>query len=82
MGVGSIFRNSSSEVTNNRSVGVEEVIAGHARFAWNTSRNDNDLDTIESLRELFLCITDNFTGGINMTDVGSDTRSTSDVVET
>ena len=37
---------------NNTGVDVEEILAGHARLPWHTSRNENHVSTLEGTGQL------------------------------
>lgn len=62
------------EITDNGSIGVKEIIAGHSRLAGNTSRDKNNLRSLKGSSEAGWrwVIAGNLGLSINVTDVSSD----------
>ena len=52
--VGAVLCNCGAKWFNNASINVEEIITGHARLSWNTSRNDDNIGSLQSFAELLL----------------------------
>lgn len=51
VGLGGVLSSGLGEVADDGGVGVEQVVAGHAGLAGNTSGDDNDLGALEGLGE-------------------------------
>lgn len=45
--VGGMLCDRLNEGLDNASIDVEKVITGHARFPWHTSRDDNQVSTLQ-----------------------------------
>lgn len=58
------------------------IITGHSRLPGDTSRDDNDLGSLESLSESIVLSTetDCLGRGVDVRKVGSDTGSAADIV--
>lgn len=75
--------NTHGNVTDNRSVDVEQVIAGHARLARHTGGNDNDVRTLQRLFQATVggqVALDN-RGGVDVGDVRCDAGRIDDIVQ-
>lgn len=81
MGIWCVLCNSLSQITDDGGVCVEEIITGHSRLAGDTGRDDDNLDALECLCELFLWEAYYFAGGVDMADVCCDTGCTTDIVQ-
>ena len=51
-----VLGGSLCEFTDNGSVGVEEIVAGHARLARNTGGDEDNLGTLESSGDICLFV--------------------------
>jgi hypothetical protein len=51
MSLGSSFADGLGQITNDTSIGVEQIIAGHSRLSGNTGGDDDNLSTSEGLSE-------------------------------
>jgi len=74
---------SCSKVADDGGVCVEQVVTGHAGLARNTSGDENDLSTSQALLELSitLVVASNSALSVDVADIGGDTGSTPDIVE-
>src|SRR5260370_38283310 len=80
-GIRRVFGNRLGKVTNGRCSGVEKNVTGHARLSGNTSRDEDDLGTRKGMGNLLLGVPIDFASGVDVADVGGDTRSTSDIIK-
>jgi hypothetical protein len=76
-----ILTDGLSEVLDNRCIGVEEMVPCHAWLLWDTSRNDNDLDSLECIPKLLWCIPIDFSSGLIMAHIGSDAGSPENIIQ-
>ena len=63
------------EVADDRGVGIEEVVAGHARLSGDTGGDENDFSTLESGCQSAGCriISGDLALGVDVGDIGCDT---------
>lgn len=75
LGLGGGLGNSLGEVANDGSVGVEEVVTGHAGLAGDTSGDEDDLGILEGGGETLggRLVAGDLGLGVDVGDVGSDT---------
>jgi hypothetical protein len=76
-----ILANGLSKISDDRCIGVEEMVPCHAWLPWDASRNDNDLDSLECIPKLLQCIPIDFSSGLNMAHIGSDARSPVNIIQ-
>jgi hypothetical protein len=76
-----VLANGLSEVSDDTCIGVEEMVPHHAWLPWDTSRNDNDLDSLECIAKLLQCIPIDFSSGLNMAHIGSDAGSPMNIIQ-
>jgi len=72
---------SSGEVSDDGSISIKEIITGHARLSRDTSRNDDNFDSLESLIQLVCGIAFDLAGGINMANISSNTRCATNIIQ-
>ena len=53
------------EVTNDRGVGVEEIVTGHARLSGDTGGDEDNLGTLEARANIGLLVTLDLLGFVN-----------------
>jgi hypothetical protein len=70
-----------SKVSDDRHIGVEEMVPCHAWLLWDASRNDNDLDSLECIAQLLWCIPIDFSSSLNMAHIGSNARSPMNITQ-
>lgn len=80
--LGAVLSDSLGEISDDRGVGVEQVVTGHSWLTGDTGRDDDNLGTGESGSNVGLLETLDVRDGVDVGDVGGDTWGTSDVVET
>jgi hypothetical protein len=82
VGVGGGLSNGFGKVTDDRGVGVEEIVAGHAGLAGNTGRDQDDLSAFESGCKSTRCriIAGDFALGVDVAHIGSDAYRTRSVM--
>jgi hypothetical protein len=75
VGLGGSLGSGLGEVADDGSVGVEQVITGHARLAGDTSGDENDLRVLEAVAETSGIggVASDGAVGVDVAQVGSDT---------
>jgi len=83
VGIRAVVGASCGEIADDGSVCVEKVVTGHAGLARNTSGDEDDLSTSQALLELriTLVVASNSALCVDVADIGGDTGSTPDIVE-
>ncbi len=76
-----VFGDGFGKVSNDGSIGVEKIITRHTRLSGDTSRDKDDLGSHKSMGNLLLGIPIDFASSVDVTNVGGDTRSTTDIVK-
>ena len=79
--IGSVVGNGLSKRRDDGGVSVEQVVTGHARLAGYTSGDNDNLDALERGGKILLRVSGDFAGGVDMADIGSNTRSATDIVK-
>jgi hypothetical protein len=80
---GGEFGGGNGKVTNDGSVGVEEIITSHSRLAGYTSGDNDDVGVSESVLESIVLesVSSADSGSVNVRDVSSYSRATTDIVQ-
>jgi hypothetical protein len=83
VGVRGSFGSSLGEVTDDRGIGVEKIITGHARLAGNTGRDEDDLGVGKSILEAggSRIIASDGAVGVDVAEISGNTRATADIVQ-
>ena len=76
-----VFSASFNQALDNASIDLEEIIASHSRFTWDTCWDDDDVTALQCLSELVVtCIACDLGIGVNVADVSCNTRGASNIV--
>lgn len=75
VGLGGSLGSGLGEVTDDGSVGVEQVITGHAGLAGDTSGDENDLRVLEAVAQTSSIgvVASDGAVGVDVAQIGSDT---------
>jgi len=80
-GLWAVLGASDSEVTDDRGVGVKEIVSGHTGLSGDTSGNDNNLSTGQSALDVGALVALDIRVSVDVANVCCDTGCTSDVVQ-
>jgi len=77
-----VFGNSSAERFDDAGIDVEEIITGHTGLSGDTSRDYNNIRSLQSFSPmLFTRIPTHLRSGVDVANIGGNTGGASDIVE-
>ena len=81
MRVGSVVCNGLGKVADDSGVGVEQIVTGHSGLAGNAGRDDDNLDALQRVGELFRLVALDSRGCVDMRDISGNAGCATDIIQ-